>query len=77
MPDSAHCVRCGRVTSVDLYAEFIRWRVTDGGLAVCPHCLTPSETVDDDTPVLTDSPDDQLLRDLDPDNDAEDDQEPA
>lgn len=77
MPDPAQCVRCGRVTSVGLNAEFIRWRVTQDGQAICPHCLTPSETVDDDTPVLTDSPDDRLLRDLDPDNDAEDDQEPG
>lgn len=77
MAHSAQCVRCGRVTSVGLNSEFIRWRVTPDSRAVCPHCLTPSETVDDDTAVLTDSPDDQLLRDLDPDNDVEDDQEPG
>ncbi|MDD7942930.1 hypothetical protein PHK61_31425 [Actinomycetospora lutea] len=76
MADSAQCIRCGRVTSVGLNTAFIRWRLTPNGQAICPHGLTPSETVDDDTSVLTDSPDDQLLRDLDPDNDADDDQDP-
>ena len=71
MAQSAQCVRCGQVTSVSLNSEFIRWRLRPDGRAICPHCLTPSETVDDDTSVLTDSPDDQLLRDLDPDQDPE------
>jgi hypothetical protein len=42
---------------------------------ICTGCLTPDETTDDDTPLMTDSPDDQLLRDLDPDNDEADDDE--
>jgi hypothetical protein len=75
MPGLAQCVRCGEIASTG-YTDFLRWHVTVDGQAICPHCLTPSETVDDDTPVLTDSPDDQLLRDLDPDNDAEDDLDP-
>ena len=68
MPEIAQCVRCGRITNSG-WTAFITWRITDDGRAICPHCLTPSETVDDDTPVLTDNPDDRLLRDLDPDND--------
>ena len=67
MSEIAQCVRCGRITATG-FTGFITWRVTDDGRAICPHCLTPSETVDDDTPVLTDNPDDRLLRDLDPDN---------
>jgi hypothetical protein len=68
MPDFARCVRCGRITPT-AFISFISWHVTEGGKAICPNCLTPRETVDDDTPVLTDSPDEQLLRDLDPDHD--------
>jgi hypothetical protein len=74
MGDSARCVRCGRVISIGFYTEFIRWRFTPDGQGVCPHCLTPAETVNHGTPVMTDSPD-ELLRALDPDNDAEDDKE--
>jgi hypothetical protein len=69
MPETVQCVRCGRVTSTG-FTGFMTWRVSDDGRAICPNCLTPSEVIDDDTPVLTDNPDDRLLRDLDPDNDT-------
>jgi hypothetical protein len=74
MPGTTQCIRCGRIISTNL-TGYISWRVTDSGHAVCPNCQTPSETVDDDTPLLTDSPDDELLRDLDPDNDEAGDDE--
>jgi len=74
MPGTTQCIRCGRIGST--YAtDFTSWRITDSGQAVCPNCQTPSDKTDDDTPVLTDSPDDELLRDLDPDNDEAGDDE--
>lgn len=71
MPEFVQCDRCGRRTTITV-TSFISWHVTADGKAICPHCLTPSETVDDDTAVLTDSPDDELLRELDPDNQGDD-----
>jgi recombinational DNA repair protein (RecF pathway) len=68
MPDFTQCVRCGRTTSTGA-TSFASWRISEDGRAICPHCLTPNEKVADDTPLLTDNPDDELLRSLDPDND--------
>ncbi|PVZ08144.1 hypothetical protein [Actinomycetospora cinnamomea] len=68
MPETTRCVRCGRTTSTTA-SSFATWRIDEDGRAICPHCVTPNDKVADDTPILTDSPDDRLLRDLDPDND--------
>lgn len=67
MPDTVQCVRCGRTVSTS-DAGYISWQASADGRVICPHCLTPNEKVADDTALLTDSPDDRLLRDLDPDN---------
>jgi hypothetical protein len=67
MPEIVHCVRCGRITATG-FTGFTSWHVTERGSAVCPNCLTPSETGDDGTSPLTDRADEQLLRDLDPDH---------
>jgi hypothetical protein len=74
MPFTHYCSRCGR-TALSTSSDFIYWRAGPDSSVICTGCLTPSETTDDDTPLLTDSPDDQLLRDLDPDNDEADDDE--
>jgi hypothetical protein len=68
MPNNTRCIRCGRTISTR-EATFASWRIGEDGRAICPDCLTPNEKVADDTPVLTDNPDDELLRNLDPDND--------
>ena len=70
MPGTAQCARCGQIVSTS-DASFMSWYVAAGGQMVCPHCLTPSEQVADDTALLTDSPDDALLRELDPDHDTD------
>lgn len=71
MSGTVQCARCGQVVSTS-EAGFVSWYVSaGGGQMICPHCLTPSEKVADDTALLTDGPDDRLLRDLDPDNDTD------
>jgi hypothetical protein len=70
MPGTAQCTRCGQTVSTTT-ASFMSWYVAVDGQVVCPHCLMPSEQVADDTAVLTDSPEDRLLRDLDPDHDTD------
>jgi hypothetical protein len=67
MPFLAHCARCGR-TAINTSSDFIYWRIEPGGSVICPGCLTTNDVIDDGI-VVTDDPDDQLLRDLDPDND--------
>ncbi len=67
MSEIAQRVRCGRLTATG-FTGFITWRVTDDGRAICPHCLTPSETVDDDTSVLTDNPDDRSTSGMSPES---------
>lgn len=67
MPEIAHCIRCGRITAT-AFTGFISWHVTEAGAAICPNCLTASETIDDGPSLLADGPDEQLLRDLDPDH---------
>jgi hypothetical protein len=68
MPNAVQCSRCGRLVDA-ASANFIYWEIRADGTLICPGCLTPVDKIEDDSRVLTDSADDELLRDLDPDND--------
>jgi hypothetical protein len=73
MADPPHCDRCGRPADPQS-VEFLDWRITAHKVLICPGCLTPLEhtghTEHADAGSLTAAyRDDEILRQLDPDND--------
>ena len=73
MADLPHCDRCGRPAD-PRSIEFLDWRITAHNVLICPGCLTPLDhnehTGHADGGSLTAAyRDDEILRQLDPDND--------
>jgi hypothetical protein len=71
--DLPHCDRCGRPADPQS-TEFLDWRITAHNVVICPGCLTPLDhnehTGHADAGSLTAAyRDDEILRQLDPDND--------
>ena len=73
MADLPHCDRCGRPADPQS-TEFLDWRITAHNVVICPGCLTPLDHNEHTGHADARSPtaayrDDEILRQLDPDND--------
>ena len=75
MADPPQCGRCGRQADPQS-TEFLDWRMTAHNALICPGCLTPLDhtehTEHADAGSLTAAyRDEEILRQLDPDNNDE------
>jgi hypothetical protein len=69
MADPTHCVRCGGQAEPGS-TEFLDWQIAENNAVICPRCLTPLDhTEHGEARSLTQYRDDEVLRELDPDND--------